>query len=259
MSDTRRPRIVMLCGDGPSSWFMYNALTTTADIIAVVVEAKPSARAMLRHRLHKLGWLTVLGQLGFMALNKLLLARSQRPRIEALIHRHGLCPAPAPPAILHRVASINGTRVRALLKKLDPDAVVVNGTRILSRAVLQSVACPFLNTHVGITPRYRGVHGGYWALVSDDADHCGVTVHLVDSGVDTGGVLYQARITVERSDGFNTYPVHQLAAAIPLMQAALRDVVSGTLAPHDSEGPSRQWYHPTLRQYLWNRLVKSVK
>lgn len=258
MSDARRPRIVMLCGDGESSWFMYNALAASAEVAAVVVEAKPSARAMLRHRLRRLGWFTVFGQLAFMAFNKGL-RRSQQRRIDALIRRYGLRAELPPADVVHRVASVNSAAVRTLLARLDPDAVVVNGTRIISKAVLQSIARPFINTHVGITPRYRGVHGGYWALANGDAEHCGVTVHLVDSGVDTGGVFYQARIAVERDDGFNTYPVHQLAAAIPLMQAALRDAVDGTLAPKDGVGPSRQWYHPTLRQYLWNRLAKSVK
>ena len=41
--------------------------------------------------------------------------------------------------------------------------------------------------HAGITPQYRGVHGGYWAVVNNDPEHCGVTIHFVDKGIDTGG------------------------------------------------------------------------
>ena len=46
--------------------------------------------------------------------------------------------------------------------------MVVNGTRILSRRMLESIDAVFLNMHVGITPKYRGVHGGYWALANGD-------------------------------------------------------------------------------------------
>jgi Methionyl-tRNA formyltransferase len=254
----RRPRIVMLCGDGPSSWFMYNALAAEADILAVVVERKPSARAMIRNRLRQLGWSTVIGQLAFIGFNRVL-ARWQQRRMNQLVQRYGLQAALPPAAIVHRVKSVNAAAVRRLLGKLDPDAVVVNGTRIISRSVIDCIERPFINTHVGITPRYRGVHGGYWALVHDDAENCGVTVHLVDAGVDTGGVLYQQRICIERSDGFNTYPLHQLAAAIPLMKQALRDVLDGTLASRDGVGPSGLWYHPTLGQYLRYRFTKSVR
>ena len=254
----RLPRIAMLCGDGPSSWFMYNALAGEAEVLAVVVERKPSSRAMIRHRLRQLGWFTVIGQLAFIAFNRLL-ARLQRRRIDELILRYGLQADLPPAAITHRVHSVNTAAVRRLLRKLDVDAVVVNGTRIISRAVIECIDRPFINTHVGITPRYRGVHGGYWALVHDDAENCGVTVHLVDTGVDTGDVLYQQRIHVESSDGFNTYPLHQLAGAIPLMKRALRDVVDGTLTRRDGIGPSGLWYHPTLGQYLKYRFSKSVK
>ena len=254
----RTPRIVMLCGDGPTSWFMYNALACDMDVLAVVVERKPSARGMIRHRLRRLGWPTVVGQLAFIAFNRLL-ARIQRRRSNELIVRYGLQATSPPADITLRVDSVNTATVRRLLKKLEPDAVVVNGTRIVSRAVIECIRRPFINTHAGITPRYRGVHGGYWALVHDDAEHCGVTVHLVDPGVDTGGVLYQQRIHVEDSDGFNTYPLHQLAAGIPLMKQALHDVVDGNLATRDGVAPSRLWYHPTLGQYLRYRFSRSVK
>ena len=254
----RTPRIVMLCGDGPSSWFMYNALASEVEVLAVVVERKPSARGMIRYRVRQLGWFTVIGQLAFIAFNRLL-ARLQRRRSDELILRYGLQAALPPADITRRVDSVNSTAVRRLLKKLDPDAVVVNGTRIVSRKVIDCIRRPFLNAHAGITPRYRGVHGGYWALVHDDAEHCGVTVHLVDAGVDTGGVLYQQQIHVEDSDGFNTYPLHQLAAGIPLMKQALRDVVDGHLTSRDGVGPSRLWYHPTLGQYLRYRFSRPVK
>ena len=57
----RVPRIVMLCGHGPSSWFTYNALAAEKDIAAVVVETKPLVQAMIRCRVRKLGWPTVIG------------------------------------------------------------------------------------------------------------------------------------------------------------------------------------------------------
>jgi methionyl-tRNA formyltransferase len=41
-----------------------------------------------------------------------------------------------------------------------------------------SINSKFVNIHVGITPKYRGVHGTYWALVNNDVENSGVTVHL---------------------------------------------------------------------------------
>ena len=63
----------------------------------------------------------------------------------------------------------------------------------------------------GITPLYRGVHGAYWALAEGRRDLCGVTVHRVDAGIDTGEVLAQVLIDPTPQDNFVTYPWLQVA------------------------------------------------
>ncbi|RZK35168.1 MAG: formyl transferase, partial [Hymenobacter sp.] len=151
---------------------------------------------------------------------------------------------------LSAVPSVNSPECIALLQELQPDVVVVNGTRIIGKKVLASVPCPFLNTHAGITPLYRGVHGGYWALANNDPSHCGVSVHLVDTGIDTGGILYQALIAPTAEDNFTTYPLLQLAAGLPLLARGVRDALAGTLRRRPAPvGESRLWSHPTLSEY----------
>ena len=130
-----------------------------------------------------------------------------------------------------RVESANSPGTIELLRELQPDVVVVAGTRILSKALLISVPATFINWHAGITPLYRGVHGGYWSLVEERADECGVTVHLVDAGIDTGGGLAQARIRPTLRDNFVTYPYLQLGAALPLLASAVRDAIGRSVVP----------------------------
>ena len=253
-----RARIVLLAGDGLSTRVMYHNLREEFDIVEVMLERKPSSLKMLRHRARKLGMAQTLGQLGFILYSRLL-GRASRARIDQLLQRHGLLDVPIPAQVITHVASANERGVASRLRQLAPQAVVVNGTRILSKKLLAAVDAPFVNTHMGITPNYRGVHGGYWALTNDDREHCGVTVHLVDAGVDTGGILYQALIVPEADDNFATYPVLQLVQGLALMEAALRDVAGGSLVARVSEGPSRQWYHPTLFGYWKARLQRGVK
>src|SRR5206468_1975891 len=73
------------------------------------------------------------------------------------------------------------------------------------------------------------VHGAYWALAENDATHCGVTVHLVDAGIDTGGILAQSQITPTARDNFATYGMLQTAIGLRL----LRDVVLPRLLAGD--------------------------
>jgi phosphoribosylglycinamide formyltransferase 1 len=253
-----RARIVLLAGDGLSTRVMYHALREVFDIVEVVLEQKPSVLKMLRHRASKLGVVQTVGQLAFILYSRLL-GHLSRPRIEQLLHRHGLSGEPIPAQAIARVDSANARGVAKRLRRLAPQAVVVNGTRILSKKLLNAVDAPFINTHMGITPMYRGVHGGYWALRNDDPAHCGVTVHLVDAGVDTGGILYQSVIAPGSDDNFATYPILQLAQGIPLMRAALRDVAAERVLPRIGEGPSQQWYHPTLLGYWRARRRQGVR
>ena len=112
---------------------------------------------------------------------------------------------------------------------------------------------------MGVTPKYRGVHGGYWSLAMNDSENCGVTVHLVDQGIDTGEVLYQGFIQANENDNFNTYPIHQIAKAIPLMKAALDDARDNCISIKEGVLPSRLWYHPTILEYIKHWIQRGVK
>lgn len=248
----------MLCGEDFSSHVLYHALSMEFDIVGVILEQKISTRELLVRRVRRLGWRRTIGQILFIILNRGL-RLVIRKRMEELFVENGLNNTVIPADQVQRVRSANAPKAIELLRALKPDVVVVNGTRILSTEVLKAVSVPFINTHMGITPRYRGVHGGYWALVSGDVANCGVTIHLVDRGIDTGGVLYQKKVTISHTDNFNTYPILQIAAAVPLMRAALRDVRSRRLVVKPGVMPSRLWSHPTLGEYLANWLWRGVR
>jgi hypothetical protein len=180
MAERHPFKVVMLCRDDDTARIMYHGLVPDWDIVGVIIEQKPSTRQMLQRRMRKLGIWTVLGQVLFMLYTRLVGVRLAKAAREALLSAEQVTVAAFPSDKVRHVASANDPETIRLLQAWNPDAVVVNGTRILSPSVLSSVSGPFINTHAGITPRYRGVHGGYWALARHDAAHCGVTVHLVD-------------------------------------------------------------------------------
>jgi methionyl-tRNA formyltransferase len=121
------------------------------------------------------------------------------------------------------------------------------------------VGAPFINLHAGITPLYRGVHGGYWALAEGRPELAGTTVHLVDDGIDTGAVLAQACFRAGPADSFATYPYLHLAAGLPHLLDAVAAALRGALRPQPHPAlPSRLRTHPTFWQYARMRL-RNVK
>jgi folate-dependent phosphoribosylglycinamide formyltransferase PurN len=251
--------IVMLAGEGDSTNIIYNALSKDFRIAKVVLEDPVPRAQFLRRRVKRLGLRVVAGQVLFQGAVVPLLRRSSRERVLQIRSSQGLDDTAIPTRDILRVSSANAQETIGALRELRPSIVIVNGTRILSKSVLQSVPARFVNTHAGITPLYRGVHGGYWALANRDRAACGVTVHLVDEGIDTGSILGQAIIRPTERDNFVTYPYLQVAAALPLLIASVRALSEGTVLPlSPPRGASRLWTHPTIGQYVWHRVLNRV-
>jgi folate-dependent phosphoribosylglycinamide formyltransferase PurN len=255
-----RRAIVMLAGRGESTNIVYHSLAKSFEIEKVILEDSVPRTEFIRRRVRKLGLARVAGQVLFRSLVVPGLRMTSRRRIREIHEHHGMDPSPIEEMTLARVRSVNAEATIRLLKELEPALIVVNGTRIISSAVLHGVLAPFINIHAGITPQYRGVHGGYWALARNDPRACGVSVHLVDEGIDTGPILGQATISPTTEDNFVTYPHLQLAAAMPVLSQAIRDQLAARVKVLPaSPGPSRAWSHPTIREYFWNRLRRGVK
>ena len=246
--------LLLLGGDNPTTWIVYNELVAEFGQFPAIIEKSVSRRVLLKNRAKKIGASRVVGQILFATLVRPILRWRDAKRIRYLSRLHGLEVAqPISDAIYH-VDNVNGQDCHALIEKFKPKIVIVNGTRILNRATLAKLNATVINTHQGITPGYRGAHGAYWALAQNDPSHCGVTVHLVDEGIDTGNIIAQGIIASEAKDSFVTYPFLQTAKALDLITKAVRDVQAGTLETRPISGASMVWYHPGLFEYLGNAL-----
>jgi phosphoribosylglycinamide formyltransferase-1 len=260
MSTDSRPKIVLLAGCEESSNIVFHALAKVADVVVVIQEDPPSKVTMAKRRMKRVGLLPVADQVLFITLVARILKRTSAGRVTTIRARAGMDATPIPSQVVQRVPSINDRSVIEALQAHQPDVVVVNGTRIIAKRVLESVEAPFINTHTGITPAYRGVHGGYWALAEGKPELAGVTVHYVDAGIDTGAVIGQALIHPEPEDTFHTYPALQLAAGLPLLEKAVLDTHrNGVQTKEPLTTTSRLYYHPGLTQYLFHRIRDGVR
>jgi folate-dependent phosphoribosylglycinamide formyltransferase PurN len=252
-------KIVLLCGKGISSNIVFNSINRTFGNVTAVIEEKENAKIFLKRRIKKLGVFRVAGQILFQVFIVKFLKFVSQKRINNIITNNSLETINIPDEKSKMVKSVNADSTIDLLKQIDPDLVIVNGTRIISQKVISALTCKFINTHAGITPKYRGVHGAYWALVNDDLENCGVTVHFVDEGIDTGNIIYQDTIDVGEEDNFVTYPFLQLAKGIKLLNMAIESCCNNTASISENNVESYLWYHPTIWGYLYNRIKNKVK
>ncbi len=100
-------------------------------------------------------------------------------------------------------------RVLALAREARADALVLAGfLTIMSGPVIDEYANRIVNLHPALLPKFGG--HGMWGhhvheavLASGDAES-GCTVHLVDSGCDTGPILLQRKVPVLKGDTAET-------------------------------------------------------
>ena len=92
---------------------------------------------------------------------------------------------------------------RALEEKIasyTPDYVVFAGfMRIVDAQLVARFENRIINTHPALLPSFPGAHGVRDAL-AHGVKITGLTVHFVDSGVDTGTIIAQAAVPVEAGD-----------------------------------------------------------
>jgi methionyl-tRNA formyltransferase len=90
------------------------------------------------------------------------------------------------------------------LFELKPDAIVVAAFgQILPKAVLEIPAFGCLNIHPSLLPKYRGVAPVPAAILNGD-EFTGVSIMLMDKGVDTGPVLTAVHVPVLPQDTTET-------------------------------------------------------
>ncbi|MFM5905545.1 MAG: phosphoribosylglycinamide formyltransferase [Micrococcales bacterium] len=88
----------------------------------------------------------------------------------------------------------------ANIEHFKPDLVVLAGfMRILPPDFVNALAPNLINTHPSLLPNFPGAHAVHDAMVAG-AKTTGVTVHIVDEGVDTGPHLAQASVDVLPED-----------------------------------------------------------
>lgn len=131
------------------------------------------------------------------------------------------------------VDATNDTELLATIKKLSPDWACLAGyKRLVSPAFLNYFKDPeggffrVLNVHPSLLPAYPGLNG-YKRAWQDKLQETGVTVHLVDEGLDTGAPVLQEKFPIYPEDSFTDVEARGLKVEHRLFPKALKMALLG--------------------------------
>ena len=114
----------------------------------------------------------------------------------------------------------------ANVNHFKPDLVVLAGfMRILPGNFVSALSPNLINTHPSLLPAFPGAHAVRDALRAN-AQVTGVTIHVVDEGVDTGPHIAQASVPVQADD--TEYDLHERIKTVEreLLIATVRDIAA---------------------------------
>jgi phosphoribosylglycinamide formyltransferase 1 len=118
----------------------------------------------------------------------------------------------------------------AVLEDEHIDLVVLAGfMRVLGPALVHTYSGRIINVHPALLPSFPGTHG-----VSDALEYgvkvTGVTVHLVDEGVDTGPIILQEAVEIRDDDDRHSLEERIHDAEHRLLPRAVRAAVEGRIS-----------------------------
>ena len=161
--------------------------------------------------------------------------------------------------------SFKSAKTTLKLAGFHPDVIVVAAFgQILPQAVLDIPRYGCLNIHPSLLPRHRGASPVAAAILAGD-EFIGVSIMLMDKGLDTGPVLARAQIPISPWDTTGLLTAKLSLIAARLLQEVLPRWQRGEITPqlqNDAEATSCSpiskeegeidWHLPAI--YIWRRV-----
>ena len=113
------------------------------------------------------------------------------------------------------------------IRNFEPELIILAGfMRILPPNFVRAVAPRMINTHPSLLPLFPGAHAVHDAMVAG-ATETGVTIHIVDEGVDTGPRLAQAKVQILSEDTEESLHERIKVVERELLVQVVADVATG--------------------------------
>jgi hypothetical protein len=143
---------------------------------------------------------------------------------------------------IHFVSNYHSEDSIALMRAANADLGVVLGTNILKESVFKIPRLGSINVHQGLAPYYRGCPAVFWELFNGERE-VGLTVHFVESKVDTGDIVLQHTAPLEYDHSFGTdfdafithYRGGLVARCAQLVADAVQAIAEGTASPRPQD------------------------
>ena len=158
-------------------------------------------------------------------------------------------------------ASLKEPEVAAELSRLRPDVIVVAAFgQILPEAVLTIPRYGCLNIHPSLLPRFRGASPVAAAILAGD-EFTGVSIMLLDEGLDSGPILVRAQIPIAGVDTTGRLTAKLSRIGAQLLLEVLPRWLKGELSPQPQDEALASYCRPIAKgagEINWEQTADSL-
>lgn len=147
------------------------------------------------------------------------------------------------------------------LREYEPDLIIVAAYgRILPESVLSIPGFGCLNVHASLLPRWRGASPVQNALLAGDTE-TGVSIMLMDAGMDTGPVFAQESFEIAADDTTDTLLSRMSAAGVRLLISIIPKWIEKRTEPveqDDSKATLCELIEREDGRIFWNETAANI-
>lgn len=112
--------------------------------------------------------------------------------VEKVLYQNGI-------PLVKLAKSINHQDSLEIISHYKPDILLsIAGNQIFKRQLINLPTKGTLNLHTSLLPKYRGLMPTFWVMKNNE-DYTGVSVFFVDEGIDSGDIIVQRKIRIDKS------------------------------------------------------------
>lgn len=117
----------------------------------------------------------------------------------------------------------------------------VHALQVLPAELVAAPRIGSFNLHPGPLPAYAGLNAPSWAIYHGEQTHA-VTLHWMDSGIDTGPLAYAAGLEISEDDTGFSLSAKCVRAGLPLLQQLLAAAADGAVPRRPQPLGTRRYY-----------------
>lgn len=145
---------------------------------------------------------------------------------------------------------LNSESFVKMIRRFEADLFISVASPVIFRKnLLATPRLGCINIHNAPLPRYRGMLPTFWQLYHGESQ-VGITIHRMNSGIDTGDILTQGFLQVLPGESLSEIMVRCKLEGARLMASTLEDFRKGTISGRQMIGEGSYFTFPTKSEAL---------